>query len=296
MSTTTTEQVISQPGIYDIPEDAYHSDPVPGGSLSSSGARALLQPGGPAKFRWQQDNPPGPKKPFEIGSAAHKLVLDAGPELVRIDADEWRTKEIKERVAKVRERGAIPLKPADWDQVHGMAAAIQKHPLAAALFDPAAGQPEKTFIWQDPDTGVWRRARLDWLPHPSGGRLVIADYKTTTDASGHAVAKTIANYGYFMQDPWYRDAVTAAGLDDDPLFVFVFQEKSAPYLINVVALDPDDVVAGRDRNCRALDLYANCSATGSWPGYSSDEIAPIILPRWTTDAWSASDVITEDIL
>lgn len=281
-------------GVYDdIPEETYHSDPVPGGSLSSSGARLLLQPGGPAKYRWQQDNPPTTKKHFEIGSAAHQLVLGAGPELVRIDADEWRTKEIKEKVAKVRERGAIPLKPADYQLVHGMAAAIRRHPLAGALFDPAVGEPEKTFIWQDPQTGIWRRARLDWLPTPSDRRLVIADYKTTTDASPHAVAKTIANYGYFMQDPWYRDGVTAAGLDDDPLFVFVFQEKTAPYLINVVALDPDDVQAGRDRNERALDLYADCIATGEWPGYSSDEITPIILPRWTASAWDNTDIEVE---
>ncbi|MCK2219755.1 PD-(D/E)XK nuclease-like domain-containing protein [Actinomadura sp. ATCC 31491] len=282
-------------GVYDhIDEDTYHSDPVPGGSLSSSGARLLLQPGGPAKYRWQADNPPGPKKVFELGSAAHKLVLGAGPELVRIDADEWRTNKIKAEVAEVRERGAIPLKPADWDQIHGMANAIRRHPLAGPLFDPANGEPEKTFIWQDPDTGVWRRSRLDWVPYRTAGRFVVADYKTTTDASPHAAAKAIANHGYFMQDPWYRDAVTAAGLDDDPLFAFCFQEKTPPYLINVVALDPSDVETGRERNRRALDLYATCAATGIWPGYG-DEIAPIILPRWTTDAWSATDVITEEI-
>lgn len=284
--------MITAPGVYDIPEEIYFADPVPGGSLSSTGARLLLQPGGPAKYRWQQDNPPGPKKVFELGSAAHKFVLGAGPELVRIDADEWRTNEIKTKVAKVRERAAIPLKPADWEQVHGMAAAIRRHPIAGALFDPARGEPEKTFIWQDPQTGVWRRARLDWLPHPGDGRLVVADYKTTIDASPHAAAKAIANYGYHCQDAWYRDAVTAVGLDDDPLFAFVFQEKTPPYLISVVALDPGDVQRGRDLNERALNLYADCAATGEWPGYGTgDDIAHIILPRWADSAWADTEEI-----
>src|SRR5258708_26204894 len=38
-------------GVYGIPADAYHADPIEGGSLSSSGARRLLPPGCPALFR-----------------------------------------------------------------------------------------------------------------------------------------------------------------------------------------------------------------------------------------------------
>jgi len=33
---------VTAPGVYDIPAEAYHADPVPGGSLSASGARDLL--------------------------------------------------------------------------------------------------------------------------------------------------------------------------------------------------------------------------------------------------------------
>lgn len=283
-------------GVYDdIPEDVYHSDPVPGGSLSSTGARLLLQPGGPAKYRWQQDHPAPAKRVFEIGSAAHQVVLGAGPELVRIDADEWRSKDIKAQVADVRARGAIPLKPAEYQMVHDMADAIRRHPLTKTLFDPTNGVPERTIIWQDDQTGVWRRARLDWLPNPSGGRLVIADYKTAADASPAGVRKAIAARGYHLQDPWYRDAVVAADLADDPLFVFVFQEKTPPYLVNVVALEPDDVQAGREKNRQALELYATCAATGVWPGYCEHEINPIRLPGWAADAWTAPTDFTEDM-
>ena len=34
--------VITEPGVYDVPFDEYLRDPVPGGSLSTSGARLLL--------------------------------------------------------------------------------------------------------------------------------------------------------------------------------------------------------------------------------------------------------------
>ncbi len=33
---------ITAPGVYVIPADDYHADPVPGGSISASGARRIL--------------------------------------------------------------------------------------------------------------------------------------------------------------------------------------------------------------------------------------------------------------
>jgi hypothetical protein len=73
---TVTEErpvTITGPGVYDqVPEHVYHADPIPGGSLSSSGARKLLAPSCPALFKHDQDNPQPHKKTFDIGTAAHK--------------------------------------------------------------------------------------------------------------------------------------------------------------------------------------------------------------------------------
>ena len=76
-------------------EATYHGDPVPGGSLSSTGARKLLPPSCPALFRWQQDHPVH-KDVFDFGSAAHRLVLGAGPEIALLDYDNMRTKAAQE--------------------------------------------------------------------------------------------------------------------------------------------------------------------------------------------------------
>ncbi|MET8864631.1 PD-(D/E)XK nuclease-like domain-containing protein [Nonomuraea sp. NPDC004580] len=275
--------VIDGPGVYDIPEDAYHADPVPGGSLSSSGARRLLPPSCPAIFRHEQLNPPGPKKAFDLGSAAHRLVLGSGPELVRIDADEWRTKEVKEQVAAVRAGGGIPLKPAEYRQVHDMAAALRRHPVAAALFDPAHGQPEQTLIWQDDDTGISCRARLDWQPDAKPGRrLIVPDYKTCRSASPRAIAKAVHEHGYHQQTEWYLRGAQALDLaDGDAAFVFVFQEKDPPYLVTVVQLDDEALHVARERNRRAMETYAACVEADHWPGYS-DDIELITLPAWAT--------------
>ncbi|WP_246213597.1 PD-(D/E)XK nuclease-like domain-containing protein [Kitasatospora viridis] len=261
--------------------EQYHADPVPGGSLSSSGARKLLAPSCPALFRHEQLHGQKPRKVFDLGAAAHGLVLGAGPELARIDADEWRTAAVKAKVAAARERGAIPLRPAEYEQVQQMAAALRQHPIASALFAPGSGLPEQSLFWTDQATGVWRRARLDWLPTPSSGRrLIIPDYKTCASADPEAIAKSVLTYGYHQQDPWYVDAVRALGLgDESTTFVFVFQEKSAPYLVNVVQLDAVSRRLGRKLNRKAISLYRDCVTADRWPGYS-DGIEIVSLPAW----------------
>ncbi|MBT2505119.1 PD-(D/E)XK nuclease-like domain-containing protein [Streptomyces sp. ISL-98] len=273
----TAAQPITEPGIYQMTNEEYHADR---GSLSSSGARKLLPPSCPALFRHSQDTPQEPKKTFDLGSAAHKLVLGEGPDLVRIDADKWTTNAVKADVAAVRAEGGIPLKPAEHEQVHSMADALRRHPVASVLFDPARGRPEQSLFWRDPLTGVMRRARFDWLPDARSGRLIIPDYKTCRSAEPAALARAVDEFGYHQQDDWYRAGAKALDLaDEDAAFVFVCQEKTAPYVVTVVEMDATARRIGAARNRRALERFAECTATGRWPGYS-DEIAYLSLPPW----------------
>lgn len=265
------------PGIHQMTNEEYHSHRD---ALSSSGARMLLPPSCPALFRHAQDTPPEPKKTFELGSAAHKLVLGEGPDLVRVDAEKWMTAAVKAEVAAIRDEGGIPLKPADYQQVHDMADALRRHPIAAALFDPARGKPEQSLFWRDRPTGVMRRARFDWLPDARSGRLIIPDYKTCRSAEPTALARAVQEFGYHQQDDWYRAGAKALGLaDDSAAFVFVCQEKTAPYVVTVVEMDAEARRIGAARNRRALEVFAECAETGVWPGYS-DDIAYLSLPTW----------------
>lgn len=268
---------ITEPGIHDLTNEEYHADR---GSLSSSGARMLLPPSCPALFRHAQDTTQEPKKTFELGTAAHKLVLGEGPNLVQVDADKWTTNAIKAEVAAIRDEGGIPLKPAEYEQVHAMADALRRHPVAAALFDPARGKPEQSLFWRDRPTGVMRRARFDWLPDARSGRLIIPDYKTCRSAEPTALARAVQEFGYHQQDDWYRAGAKALDLaDDTAAFVFVCQEKTAPYVVTVVEMDAEARRIGAARNRRALEVFAECTESGVWPGYS-DDIAYLSLPTW----------------
>lgn len=275
--------VITEPGVYDIRHDDYHRDPVPGGSLSNSEAKWLLEPGCPARFRWEKDHVRPPKREFDIGTAAHTLVLGTGPELVRVEADNWRTDRAKAAAAEARERGAVPLLPAEYAMVNDMAAALRRHPGARALFDPDRGEPERSLFWTDPATGVMRRSRLDHFPYPHHGRMLLADYKTCTSAAIEAVRKVLHNLGYHRQGATYLDGAQALGrAGADAQYLLVFQEKTAPYLVRIFYLNPMALAIARDLNARALELYAECAAADHWPGW--EETEPLGVPGWVERA------------
>lgn len=270
---------VTEPGVYEIPSEAYHADVVPGGSLSSSGARKLLVPSCPALFKWERDNPRTSTRAFDMGHAAHEMVLGGGPEIVRCDFPDWRTDKAKAAAAEARARGAVPLLPDAYQTVQDMAVALLRNPVAAALFDAGAGTPEASLFTRDEQTGVMLRGRLDWLPNQSGTRLIVPDYKTAKSAEPAEFAKSAANYGYAQQAAWYLDLITALELGEEPAFVFVVQEKEPPYLVSVVQLDVVALRIGRLLNRRAIDTYAECIRTDVWPGYVTD-VALVPLPAW----------------
>lgn len=264
---------VDGPGVYELTDDEYFNGPLARTSLSSTGARDLLDC--PAKFRHNQLNARKDTKAFDMGHAAHQLVLGAGPKLVRIDADEWRTNAIKAEVAEVRASGGVPLKPADWDAVHAMAAALKGHPIAPKLF--THGAPEQSMVWRDKATGVLCRAKVDWLTRDG-----IVDYKTARTVRPASLPKAVHEHGYFVQAAFYLRGFRATdqtGLRRAPFFMFVAQEKEPPYLVTVFQL-ADEALAYGDRLCaEALERYRDCLAADEWPGYS-DDIEDIALPAW----------------
>lgn len=281
MTTTIEPTVVEAPALglhTDLSNEAYHADKT---SLSSSGARKLLPPSCPAKFRYEQDNPPAPTKTFDYGNAAHKTVLGNGPKLILVDHDAWTTKEAKAEVADARAQGGIPLKRHEMQMVKDMAEAIRRHPLAAALLDPAYGAPEQSGFWIDEPSGIRCRVRFDWLPSIQGGRLIIPDYKTTTDASDEAMQKDIAKYGYNQQADWYETGSRALGLgDQNAELLLIAQEKKAPYLVNVIGIEFGSRVIAGAKNRRAIETFAECMSTGYWPGYADHEPNYLALPGY----------------
>lgn len=280
----TAEAPPFAPGLYpDMPAEEYHADPVPGGSLSCSGAKWLIDPHCPAKFRYRQQAGEEHKATFDLGKAAHRLVLGVGDDLASIDAPDWRGKEARAFRQSCYDTGAVPLLAGEMQVVEDMAAAILDNPLAAELLAQQSGLAEASAFWIDGPSGVWRRARFDLLRHRAGaGRRIVVDYKTCAAADEESLQRAFVSFGYHRQAAWYLDAVRALNLHGghEPVFVFVCQEKTPPYLVNVVQPDPNAVRIGGIENRRAIRLYAECTATDVWPGYVGVDPNWISLPAW----------------
>lgn len=280
---------VTEPDIYHgMPEAAYHADPVDGGSLSSTGARKLIPPSCPAKFRYWLDHEPPFKRVFDEGSAAHRLVLGTGPELVLVDKARWDTNDIRKDLAEIRAAGNIPLKKPQLDMVNAMAAALREHPIAGPLLDPDRGYTEVSLFWRDGP--VWGRARIDKLTATRSGRPVVVDYKSAVSAAPTKVEKVIADRGYHVQGAHYVAGTRALNIGgEDTGYVLVFQEKEPPYLVTVAEPHPLSMRLGARRVREAFDLYAECRAADRWPGYADGVIYPE-LPAWETrelqgDTW-----------
>jgi len=281
--------VITKPGIYDVPEEEYHADPVPSLSLSSSGAKKMYEK---TPLHYWTDRRLGSKSTsaLKLGSAAHIALLEperfdktyfvmpeglsmsfAATKALKEEFGEDGVKELKATAKSAKEIGQILLSYKDAEIVKGMKEGMGRKESILSKFITCP--KEQSAFWFDDVFRIWRRARFDYLPNE--GRI-FADYKTTTDLSDDAINKAVSNFGWHQQAAWYLDAIKALGLHDKPVFMFIMQEKSPPYEIRLVELDYQSIADGQVVNGWAMDQFARGIETGEWQGYPS---APYIATR-----------------
>jgi hypothetical protein len=270
--------VIDEAGVYSgMPASVYHADPVPGGSLSSTGLRKLTEPSTPAAFKEWRENPPLPTAAFNFGHAAHKEVLGEGGELVTFPKVDGRTREgkaVRAEMGAALAAGKIVLTEEEYAVVKAMAAKLQEHRLAMALL--TGGTSEAAMFWRDPETGTWCRSMVDKLREPRNGRLMCVDYKTADSAHPDKFCRKAWDYGYPQQDDHYSTGCRILGLAERVDFAFVVQEKYSPYLVNVVQFNDNDRAIGRLLNRRAIHTYVRCMETSEWPGYGDGRTATVL--------------------
>lgn len=267
--------VITEPGVYTLDDATYHADPIPGGSLSSTGMKRVLE--SPARFKWEQTHRVE-KVAFDVGHAVHALVLGIGMEVVGVEADSWRTKAAQEQRDAAYAAGKTPLLTKDLGQITDMAEAVLTHPLARQLFEKP-GQSEASLFAPDPATGVWLRARPDRLPNQDDARTIVTDLKTARSANPRDFNRSAAEFGYDIQRALYTHTLQLARGDQDADFVFVVVEVGPPHLVSVIEMDSEFAAIGTARMRRAIDIYKTCRDADDWPGYEPT-VHLIDAPRW----------------
>jgi len=253
-----------------IPELEYHAMP----GLSSTGMKSILR--SPKHYRQSMDHRVE-KAAFDLGHCVHAKVLGTGLDIVTIPADllasngAASTKDAKTWIAAARANGQVPVKADVVRQVNAIAEAVLANPKAAAIMS-LPGYAEVSLFADDPATGVNLRGRIDWLTKLPDGRLANNDLKSTTDVRRHKIIRTIEDFGYDVQSEVYRyllSLVTGAEVAPTNL---IFVETDAPHEVRVVTLaHPDWIKVGLLKMRQAIDIYAACIESGTWPG---DDDAP----------------------
>jgi hypothetical protein len=274
-----------EPGVYELTDEEYFGPALASTTLSSTGAKELLKPGGPARFRHKADaGTVETKRAYDLGHGFHTLVLGSGPQPVEFagtgaNPEAWQKNDDKAAIAALRAEGKVPLRPSDFVAAHAMRDAVWNHAIASKLL--AETLPEQTLIWRDEATGVLCRAKADAL-HPEG----IVDLKSAESAAPHKLTKAVYDHGYAIQAPFYLRGFRDCFPGRVPFFAFIAVEKEPPHLVHVIQLTERAMAWGDRKVSEALQIYRDCTAAGVWPGYPTDEITDIDLPGWVrTEEW-----------
>ena len=249
--------------VHGLEESVYHAHPA----LSSTGARKLLE--SPARFDYWRKHPEPHKDAFDLGTAVHSKVLGVGWGVVVLDFPDFRSKAAREARDEARAAGKVVISPAQAALVDAMSEAVLAHPTARILFEQD-GHSEVSLFATDPDTGVDVRSRFDFLPNLDAEHPIAVDLKTTGKAaSPDEFTKTVANFGYDVQDAHYEFTHALVTGREIPL-VFVVVETEPPHLVSVHQLPTVWREMGLTKARVARERFAECTRTGEWPGYPPD--------------------------
>jgi hypothetical protein len=261
----------------DVPFDAYLGNCCPGPSVSGS-TLFRLHDECPAKALASHYLSPWPREDDDtedksFGTAAHCYLIE-GKEVfaeryaVKPEDMTFSTKEGKAWRAENADKTIVSFR--DVERLAGMAIGLSTNEGTAHAFE--GGAAEVTGIAKDAETGLWLKVRPDYL-RP---KLAI-NYKTTRSAAREAWTRQAWNLGYCVSAALCVDVLAQLG---QPLhYAFITQEKTVPYLAVARVLSDDHLQAGRMIYRRALRTFADCVASGKWPGYS-EGVETIPYPAW----------------
>lgn len=284
--------MITKPGLYDDMSAAdYHADPCPEPSLSSSIAKVMLAE--TPLHAWAQhprlnlmrEPDRDPTRVAEIGTAAHKMLLGRGAEIVIIDAKSYQSKDAQAQRAAAYTEGRAPILFADCAAASRLAdttrRALEEIPDCAGFF---AGKSEVVMAWEDMG-GAWCRGMIDRLTMDDRS-ATIWDIKTTAAGlSDKALGSRIAD-GYDLQAAMYVRGLSQLfpALAGRIKFRWIFIEQDEPHEVRVIEADRATLTIGDKKAAFAIELWRRCIAANEWPGYRR-EIGTVEYPMWSEAQW-----------
>lgn len=259
----------------DVSSEDYHNDRR---FVSSTALKELMR--SPAHFRHYLDSERVEKACYKIGTAIHCALLEPDRfkrEYITSPEFNRRTKEGREEEAaflkQAADAGNFVVTEKDLRMIEGICENVDKHRDASALLK--AGVSEKSFYWQDPETGILLKCRTDNV-----SQFAILDVKSTDDASPQGFVRSCAKYNYDLSATMYREGVFS--VEDTFLdYVFLAVEKEAPYSVALYLASDEMLASGMVRYREALKRLNDCRQSGQWPSYQPEgSYTTLEWPSW----------------
>lgn len=255
------EVIKPEPGIYPgMSADDYHAVRA----VSSTALKAFILKC-PAKCKSVLDGKVKEETAtMKMGTALHAAVLEPksfdsiyriGPE-VRKNSNVW-----KDFAAQCEADGVAPMKPSENEDIIGMRDSLWSESGVSKILN-ACESRELSVFWNDEETGLYCKARLDIYGEKFGALL---DLKGTGDARKDRFKRTAHGFGYHIQIPWYARGARAVGLKVNMSGILAV-EFDAPYLPCIFEITGDLFKDGTKEINKALPALAACKESGKWPG------------------------------
>ena len=271
-----------EPGIHDrVEEGEYHRHPA----LGSGSIVDLLD--APAVYRYHADVPESHKdtEATELGTAVHAYVLEGeeaflaryhitAPGFSR--AAKVKDKEAVDALLAAEAAGKKQLKSDAYDQVRRIYDAIMLCADSRAILEAAKGCERSALFQRE---GVPCKARFDVDAVASMG--LVADLKTAADPRPSRFLSGDMGTKRAIQASHYSTGYVLCGEAEAPDFAWIVVPTEPPYTGRVwVAQASDGVLRYGDGLIRrALGLWKDATARGTWDGYDT-EIRMMEPPSW----------------
>jgi hypothetical protein len=235
----------------------------------------------PLHYRCALESPKPATTPMRLGTAAHTAVLEP----VRFTADyavfEPEEGKSPRRGTKAWEAfesandGKELLKQKEFDAAMRMRDAVRGNPEAMRYLRRI--DPEVTLVWQDQETGVLLKCRLDGISHSVED--VITELKTARDVSPWGFQSAYAKMQYHVQAAMQCDGLQAV-LGRAVYHKCIAVENAEPHDVVVYDVIGEPLELGTETYRDWLKKLVECRRNNEWPGASAGAEVSLRLPAW----------------
>lgn len=275
--------------VMDMPAEQYHAIDA----MSASAMKHLAR----SPWHYKHRQPITPTKPMLQGTLAHCAILEPdalAQRYVVVPGDAPRRPTKAQLNAKNPSPDSVSAM-AWWQAFNDSAAgreivsaedyattmaqieAVRACPVLSKLF--ATGQGEVSVFWIDEETGIYCKARPDWVHIVDDQTVKLVDLKSTADESPSGFGRAAARMGYHLQAAHYAEGFAQATGYTVEQFMFAAVSNSAPVLAVPYVLTDEIEAQAIDERRELLERLAWCRAHDQWPHYG-EGVQPLDFPAY----------------